>query len=190
MDDEKGIVADAVFFSNYVESRFVPQLRGSVDFGVPLPWAHSSVWLRNAAGIAKGEANDVYANFFFGGFGNNRDRPTSTLPRVDSSGSIQRAERGAVRAQHGGGKPPALRVRVRGHAFFSTRVASPRGVPSPLRTNRDLAQSGRRANAGGQVDLRFTVMHWYEMTLSVGYAVGYRGSERAGHEWMVSLKIM
>jgi hypothetical protein len=61
---------------------------------------------------------------------------------------------------------------------------------SLLRTNRDLTQSGRYANAGGQVDLRFTVMHWYEMTLSVGYAVGYRGSERAGHEWMVSLKIM
>jgi hypothetical protein len=28
------------------------------------------------------------------------------------------------------------------------------------------------------------------MTLSVGYAVGYRGGARAGDEWMVSLKIM
>jgi hypothetical protein len=26
--------------------------------------------------------------------------------------------------------------------------------------------------------------------LSVGFAVGFRGSERAGTEWMVSLKIM
>ena len=45
-------------------------------------------------------------------------------------------------------------------------------------------------NGGAQVDLRFSVLHWYNMTLSVGYALGYRGSERAGHEWMVSLKIM
>jgi hypothetical protein len=28
------------------------------------------------------------------------------------------------------------------------------------------------------------------MTLSVGYAVGYQGSRRAGSEWMISLKIM
>jgi len=28
------------------------------------------------------------------------------------------------------------------------------------------------------------------MTLSIGYAVGYQGSQRAGSEWIVSLKIM
>ena len=61
---------------------------------------------------------------------------------------------------------------------------------SLLRTNRELERRGRYANAGAQVDLRFSVLHWYDMTLSVGYAVGYRGSDRAGHEWMVSLKIM
>ena len=43
---------------------------------------------------------------------------------------------------------------------------------------------------GAQADLRFTLLHWYDMTLSVGYAVGFRGSERAGDEWMISLKIM
>jgi hypothetical protein len=34
------------------------------------------------------------------------------------------------------------------------------------------------------------VLHWYEMTLSAGYAVGYRNSNRAGGEWMISLKIL
>jgi len=33
-------------------------------------------------------------------------------------------------------------------------------------------------------------MHWYEMTLSVGAAALKQKSERAGHEWRVSLKIM
>ena len=43
---------------------------------------------------------------------------------------------------------------------------------------------------GAQLDLSFTVLHWYDMVLSLGYASGYRGSRRAGDEWMVSLKIM
>jgi hypothetical protein len=57
----------------------------------------------------------------------------------------------------------------------------------------DPANRQRRDNfqsVGGQVDLRFSVLHWYDMTLSVGYAVGFRGARRAGDELMVSLKIM
>ena len=195
VDDEKGIVADAVFFSNFVESRFVPQLRGAFDFGVPLPWAHSSFWLRNAAGIARGEANDVYANFFFGGFGNNyvdANRPEKRYREYDSFPGFEINElngRRFVRSMAELNLPPYVFESV-GTPVFHLAWLRPAVYTSLLRTNRDLAQSGRYANAGGQVDLRFTVMHWYEMTLSLGYAVGYRGSERAGHEWMVSLKIM
>ena len=36
------------------------------------------------------------------------------------------------------------------------------------------------ASVGGQVDLHFSVLHWYDMTLSAGYAVGYQGSQRIG----------
>ena len=57
----------------------------------------------------------------------------------------------------------------------------------------EAANAARRTeytSVGGQGDLRFTVLHWYDMTLSVGYAVGYQGSQRAGSEWMISLKIM
>ena len=46
------------------------------------------------------------------------------------------------------------------------------------------------ASLGGQVDLHFSILHRYDMTLSAGYAVGYQGSQRAGSEWMISLKIM
>ena len=48
----------------------------------------------------------------------------------------------------------------------------------------------RYASLGTQLDLRFTMLHWYNMTLSLGYAVGYRSEKRAGDEWMISLKIM
>jgi len=46
------------------------------------------------------------------------------------------------------------------------------------------------ANIGAQVDLRFfSVLHWYEMTLSAGYAVVFARAARRS-EWMLSLKIM
>ena len=45
-------------------------------------------------------------------------------------------------------------------------------------------------SVGGQADLHFSILHRYDMTLSVGYAVGYSGTQRNGAEWMVSLKIM
>src|SRR5205823_5948786 len=116
VDDEKGVIADTVLSTNFANSKVIPQLRAGLDLGTQLPLPHSSLWLHNAIGIAHGERSDPYANFFFGGFGNN--------------------------------------------------------------------------NVGAQADLRFTVLHWYEMTLSVGYAVGYKAGTRAGDEWIVSLKIM
>jgi hypothetical protein len=59
-----------------------------------------------------------------------------------------------------------------------------------LRT--DLGRAARKdyGSAGSQIDLRFSVLHWYEMILSAGYAVGIESGRKAGHEWMLSLKIM
>jgi hypothetical protein len=34
------------------------------------------------------------------------------------------------------------------------------------------------------------VLYWYDMTLSTGFAAGFKGSRRSGNEWMVSLKIL
>ena len=195
VDDEKGVVANAVFYSNLVDSRFIPQVLGSIDFGVPLPLAHSSFWLRSAAGIAKGEASDQYANFFFGGFGNNyvdANRPEKRYRQWDAFPGFEINElsgRRFARTMAELNLPPYIFESVGTPAFYLAWLR-PAVFSSLLRTNRDIPQSGRYANAGAQVDLRFSVLHWYDMTLSVGYAVGYRGSERAGHEWMVSLKIM
>ena len=44
-------------------------------------------------------------------------------------------------------------------------------------------------SVGGQADLRFSILHWYDLTLSAGYAVGFRDGKRTGSEWMLSLKI-
>ena len=49
----------------------IPRLDATLDLGLPLPIHHSSIWLRTAGGHAFGEVDDPFANFFFGGFGNN-----------------------------------------------------------------------------------------------------------------------
>ena len=40
------------------------------------------------------------------------------------------------------------------------------------------------------LDLNFTILHWYPMTLSIGYAIGFGDGRRSHGEWMASLKIM
>ena len=101
----------------------------------------------------------------------------------------------------GSGRKPRLRVAdgvagVRGVLRLAEAVVVlplvKKGLPEARLPWQDAKVIGAivAASAGGQMDLRFSVLHWYEMTLSVGYAVGYQGSRRAGDEWMISLKIM
>ena len=71
VDDEKGFTWRLGTALNHVESETIPKFLAGFDFGFALPWKHSSIWLRNTAGGAFGELNDEFANFFFGGFGNN-----------------------------------------------------------------------------------------------------------------------
>src|SRR5262249_48932518 len=72
VDDEKGVLASGIGATSTAVGRTVPQGRVALDPGLPLPWGHSSLWLRSALGSSSGERSDPLANFYFGGFGNNR----------------------------------------------------------------------------------------------------------------------
>jgi hypothetical protein len=196
VDDEKGVAAAAVLNGNVFNGKAVPQLRGNLDFGIPLP-PHSSIWSRSAVGVAKGDRADSAANFYFGAFGNNyvdegnvkRYREYYSMPGFGINEiSAQRFLRQMIEWN----LPPAIFERV-GKPDFFLQSLRPALFINGLWT--DPMNSGSQArrtysNVGGQVDLRFSVLHWYEMTLSAGYAVGFRGSRRAGDEWMLSLKIL
>ncbi len=71
VDDEKGHTWELVAANNYVNGKAIPLIRGAFDIGFALPIRHSSIWLRTDAGYAHGDADDPFAFFFFGGFGNN-----------------------------------------------------------------------------------------------------------------------
>ena len=195
VDDEKGIVANAVLSTNFAHGDAIPRLRADVDIGWTLPLEHASIWLRSAAGAALGDREDPYANFFFGGFGNNYvdSRSAKRYREYYSFPGFELNElRGRSFARHmlEGNLPPYVFESV-GTPAFHLAWLRPAVFAALLWTEPTRSAERRRhASLGTQVDLSFSVLHWYQMTLSVGYAVGYRGSERAGSEWMVSLKIM
>jgi hypothetical protein len=195
VDDEKGVTWQLVYDLNHVTGEDPPQLRGGLDLGLPLPLPHSSIWLRSAAGIANGERNDVVANFYFGGFGNNyvddhsvqRYREYYSLPgfQIDEIGALN-----FVREMLDLNLPPYIFESAGTPGFYLTWLR-PSLFAAQLWT--DPGNSAHRAeytSAGGQVDLSFSILHRYNMTFSAGYAVGYQPSHRTENEWMLSLKIM
>src|SRR4029079_15218919 len=50
---------------------FIARVRADYDRGFALRMGHSSVWFRESAGFSPNDAAEPFANFFFGGFGNN-----------------------------------------------------------------------------------------------------------------------
>jgi hypothetical protein len=195
VDAEKGVAWDAVASVNHAHGDTIPQLRGSLDFGFSLPLAYTSLWLRNAAGYSEGDAADPYANFFFGGFGNNyidsrtekRYREYYSFPGFELN---EIRGRSFTRHMVEANLPPFVFESIGTPAFHLTWMR-PALFASALWTDPARSSERRRyANLGGQVDLRISVLHWNHVILSFGYAVGYRGSARAGDEWMISLKVM
>jgi hypothetical protein len=195
VDDEKGVVANVVLLGNHADNQTIPQLRGGLDVGVALPIGHASLWLRNAAGVAHGERSNPYANFFIGGYGNNYvDARTEKRYReyyaFPGFGLNEISGRSFTRHMLEANLPPYVFESV-GTPAFHLAWLRPALFASALWTDPgDPATRTRYGNIGAQLDLRFSVLHWYEMTLSAGYAVGYRAGARTGDEWMISLKIM
>ncbi len=196
VDGEKGFSWNLGTSVNHVDGDTIPKIGGTFDFGFALPWKHSSIWLRNAAGVAFGEVDDELANFFFGGFGNNyvdrgsikRYREFYTMPGFELN---RIPGRNFHRAMLEWNFPPIRFERVGKPGFFMT-WARPSVFVTSLMTNLDdSALKQEVTNAGMQVDFRFTILSRLNMTLSLGYAWGFgNGSILDDEEFMVSLKIL
>jgi hypothetical protein len=195
VDDEKGVTWEFVYDGSHVTGANVPQFRGGLDLGLPLPLPHSSIWLRSAAGIANGDPNNVVANFYFGAFGNNyvddhsvqRYREYYSMPgfQIDQIGATN-----YVREMLDLNLPPYIFESAGTPGFYLTWLR-PSLFAAELWT--DPGNAARRADytsVGGQMDLSFSILHRYNMTFSAGYAVGLESSHGTENEWMLSLKIM
>lgn len=195
VDDEKGIGWSLFVLGNHVSSETAVQAYGTFDYGFALPIPNSSVWLRSAAGVSSGKRDNPVANFYLGAFGNNyvdhgdikRYRNYDSMPgfKIDEL-SGQSFARQMVEWN----LPPVVFESVGTPALYLNWLR-PSVFASALWT--DPGRATRRndyQSLGTQCDLRISVLHRYEMTLSAGYAVGLKGGRRNGDEWMISLKIL
>jgi hypothetical protein len=195
VDDEKGFTWTLGATADHVGGDTIPKVLAEFDFGLALPWKHSSIWLRNSAGAAFGDPLDEFANFFFGGFGNNfvdhgevkRYREHYAMPGFDLNAV---PGRNFYRAMLEWNLPP-MRFRNVGGSKFYLSWARTALFASNLITNLDNSQIRLDTQSYGiQIDLRFTVMSRLNMTLSTGYAKAFGNNSFNDDEWMVSLKIL
>lgn len=195
VDDEKGFKWRIIAAADHVNSDTIPKFFGNFDFGLPLWWRNSSIWFRNAAGVALGDEFDEFANFFFGGFGNNyvdqgdikRYRKEYAMPGFELNEIFGR---NFYRSMIEINLPP-IRFERMGTPGFYLSWARPAIFATALVTNTDSSVLRQDTyNVGAQIDLRFTIMSRLDMTLSFGYAAGFGGGVDSADEFMLSLKIM
>lgn len=195
VDDEKGFKWRVIGAADYVNGDTIPKFFGNFDFGIPLWWGHSSIWFRNSAGLAIGDPLDEFANFFFGGFGNNyvdsgeikRYRAEYALPGFEINEIFGR---NFYRSMVEVNLPPWRFDRVGNPRFYLSWIR-PAIFATALVTNNDTSALKQDVyDVGAQLDLRFTILASMDMTLSLGYAVARgRGAEQSD-ELMISLKIL
>jgi hypothetical protein len=195
VDDEKGVSWSALAGLHHVTGETAWDLRGTFDYGWDVPLRNSSLWLRTAAGYINGNRDIPSSNLYLGSFGNNYvDR--LAIKRYRQWGSFPGFGIDEISGQSF--VRPMLEWNITPYVFESVGTPDfhlawlrPAVFASALWT--DVTSSSLRknyANVGAQIDLHFSVLHWYSMTLSAGYAAGFREGRRAGDEWMISLKIM
>ncbi len=195
VDDETGRRWSIEGSGNYVDGSAIPRLHGTFDRGWALPTAHSSFWIRTAGGFSPRSVTEPFANFYFGGFGNNYvDRgnekryreyysfpgaPLNAIPGRNFAKSILEWNLPPLRFEHAG--TPGFYATWLRPAIFAGGVI----------TNLDASAPAQRrvADVGGQIDVRFSMLSALDLTLSVGAAAAFEDG-KTHREAMISLKIL
>lgn len=194
VDGEKGIRFHLNLRSNYVNSKLFSRIYGNFDYGILLPLNHSSIWLRTYFGYSSGYRANVFANFYFGGFGNNRvDYQTEKRYReYYSFPGIEINEIGGktfAKALMEWTLPP---VRFRRFGFLNLYCNWARFAlfSSGIVTNPDEDLYKRELiNIGAQLDFKLVIFSLLDSTFSLGYAAAFEKHYKPRKEFMVSLKL-
>jgi hypothetical protein len=167
---------------------------GEFDYGWALPLIHSSIWLRNSGGLAIGDKDDEFSNFYFGGFRNNwvdhreikRYREPFSLPGFDIDDLNGRTFAKSLLEWN----LPPVRFRRVGTKDHYLSWARPAIFAAALITNPEDDDNEDYYDIGAQIDFQFTIMSRMDMTLSVGYAWGFEDGSNTEQDFMASLKIL
>jgi len=194
VDHEKGWRWNVIGIADYSNSETIPKLRAGLDFGFSLPWKHSSIWFYNSAGVANGDRLNTLTNYYFGGFGNNyvddrdvkRYREFYSMPGFEIDAISARDFAKSVFEWN----LPPIRFNSVGSPGLYLGWIRPAVFVAGLVTDPGKNFERHFSSAGVQLDLHFTVSHSHAMTLSVGYAAGFKSGDKVDDEIMVSLKIL
>jgi len=202
VDHERGMVGDLAFEPDVSTGGAYPRIRGGFGFGVPIGWAHSSIWIYNAAGAAFGEKANPLGSYYLGAFGNNyvddgevkRYREYESFPGFQIDGI---AARRFARSLAEWNLPPVRFAEVGKPSLYLShlRTALFAGI---LEVQPPTGPARTLATVGGQVDFNFTLALRLPMTFSVGYAHGFELNAAPGFdvgrrphgEVMASLKVL
>jgi hypothetical protein len=195
VDDEKGQRWQVGLDNDLVDGKAYFRTWADLDRGFALPLPHSSIWLRNSAGFSPNDRAQPFANFFFGGFGNNwvdhgeekRYRESYSFPGAEINAI---GGRNYVKSTLEWNLPP-VRFRRAGRPGLYATWARPAVFASGIVTDMD-SSATRRAllSVGAQVDVRFTILSALDLTLSGGYAVAFEDGAPRRPEAMISLKLL
>jgi hypothetical protein len=194
VDDETGTKWTVSGVTSYADRAFVPRFRADVDRGLALPAGHASIWFRESAGFSPADRTQPFANFFFGGFGNNwvdhrqekRYREYYAFPglRLNEIGG-----RNFVKSMVEVNLPPWRFRRVGTPGLYATWLRSA-VFANVLAVNLDDRASRQTAtDVGAQIDVRLSALSVLDLTLSVGGAVVFVDGQ-ARREAMLSLKVL
>ncbi|HEY5106972.1 MAG TPA: hypothetical protein VII73_09415 [Caulobacteraceae bacterium] len=194
VDYERGMRWNVVVTDDYSHGENFPQAHAGFDYGVGLPWPHSSVWLYNAVGIAGGDSTDPLSQFYLGSFENNyvddgevkHYREWDSFPGfgIDAI-SARRFFKSLLELNL-----PPVRFSEVGVPSLFLSSARPALFAGLLAVDPVAGGAHVLGTAGGQLDWNFTVALRLPMTFSVGYAEGFGQDRRRSGEFLLSLKIL
>ncbi len=192
---KKGVTWSLVGQANVVDDEVLPRVYGTFDYGFILPIDHSSLWLRASAGKSfEGDANEPFANFFFGGFGNNwvdyqnvsRYREFYAFPGLELN-EVGGKEYAKATVEW---TLPPLRFRHVGVPGLYLKWARMALFGSALLTNFDSASEERDlTSVGAQLDISIVLFSSLDSTFSIGYAQAFEDGKSAD-EFMISLNLL
>jgi hypothetical protein len=196
VDDETGTRWTLAGELNVVDSSVIGTVRADYDRGFALPAGHSSIWFRESAGLSPNDRAEPFANFYFGGFGNNyidhldekRYREYYGFPGVELN---EIGGRNYVKSTAEVNLPPWRFRRVGTAGFYATWMR-PALFVTGLATNLDAASTDRHVavDAGGQLDFKITMLSVMDLTFSVGGAIAFEDAQLPRREAMFSLKLL
>ena len=195
VDHEKGIAARVIAGADHAEGDTYPHIWGGVDYGLPLPWSNSSVWIYGQAGIVGGKSESPLGAYYFGSFRNNYvdNRPEKRYRELESFPGFEIDQIAARKFGKLTGEVnlPPFRFEEVGTPAFFLSYARPALFGGAMLLRSPDERSYKLYDVGAQLDLGFTIAMRLPMVFSVGVAHGFGDKNIDGRtEWLASLKIM